>query len=419
MMQKKLNQLLICLSMTTLFSPLAFSDEIDTQNYTLEKVIVLSRHGIRAPLATGGSALAKVTPNSWPTWDAPGSYLTNRGGVLESYFGKYFSTWLEKTNLIKKDPCPTDKDVYVYANARQRTIATGQFFIVGAYPGCDIVVNHNPELNKTDPVFNLTVTDGSDEFKKQLLSAINTQVETAKLKEVLKPSYALAEAIVDYDHSESCKPASDCDLSEVPTEFSISLNKQPGVNGPLQTGNLIADAVILQYYEGFPMEQVGWGKIKNSEDWKALIEIKNWYTDVLFATPLVAKHISKSLISHMNSMWDNKNSAKFNFLVGHDSNIASVLSALDVKAYQLPEQYEKTPIGGKIVFQRWIDNKTNKPLMKIEYIYQTAEQLRNLQVLNDANQPKLVTLEMKECPIDKQGFCEWDKFKNVLDGLSK
>lgn len=37
---------------------------------------------------------------------------------------------------------------------------------------------------------------------------------------------------------------------------------------------------------------------------------------------------------------------KFTFLCGHDSNIASVLAALDVENYSLPNSIEKkTPIG--------------------------------------------------------------------------
>jgi hypothetical protein len=66
--------------------------------------------------------------------------------------------------------------------------------------------------------------------------------------------------------------------------------------------------------------------------------------------------------------------------VGHDSNIASLLTALDFKPYQLHDQYERTPIGGKIVFQRWHDSGANRDLMKIEYVskHGAAAQRRNL-----------------------------------------
>ena len=32
--------------------------------------------------------------------------------------------------------------LYAYANSLQRTVATAQFFITGAFPGCDIPVHH-------------------------------------------------------------------------------------------------------------------------------------------------------------------------------------------------------------------------------------------------------------------------------------
>ncbi|MGL9750311.1 MAG: histidine-type phosphatase [Symbiopectobacterium sp.] len=95
---------------------------------------MFSRHGLRAPLASPSSVLGKVTPDAWSQWDTPQqSYLTTRGGVLEAYFGHYFSEWLVDNRLLAADTCPTDKDVSFYANSLQRTISTAQYFAVGAF----------------------------------------------------------------------------------------------------------------------------------------------------------------------------------------------------------------------------------------------------------------------------------------------
>ncbi|MGR6424751.1 histidine-type phosphatase [Aeromonas veronii] len=302
----------------------------------------------------------------------------------------------------------------------QRTIATGQHFAIGAYPGCDLTVNHQKKFNSMDPIFNPIIKDGSEKFKKQALVAINARAGKdgiTGLNHDLRPSYKLAEKIVDYKNSYDCKGELNCDLAKSPTELSVKIDQEPGVSGPLRTGTIISDAIILQLYEGFPMNQVGWGKIKNGTDWKSLVEIKDWYTDVLFSAPTVAKHISKPLVRYINGIMDNKNSAKFNLLVGHDSNIASLLAALDIKEYNLPEQYEKTPIGGKVVFQRWVDNETKKELMKVEYFYQTTEQIRGMSVLNRGNPPKRVVLEMKGCPVNRNGFCDFSAFKKTIQAL--
>ena len=110
---------------------------------------------------------------------------------------------------------------------------------------------------------------------------------------------------------------------------------------------------------------------------------------------------------------------KITVLVGHDSNIASLLTALDFKPYQLHDQNERTPIGGKIVFQRWHDSKANRDLMKIEYVYQSAEQLRNADALTLQAPAQRVTLELSGCPIDANGFCPMDKFDRVLNEAVK
>ena len=110
---------------------------------------------------------------------------------------------------------------------------------------------------------------------------------------------------------------------------------------------------------------------------------------------------------------------KITVLVGHDSNIASLLTALNFDTYTLPGQYERTPIGGKIVFQRWHDTKDNRELMKIEYVYQSADQLRNTEKLTLKTPPQRVTLALKGCPVDANGFCPMDTFSKVMNDAAK
>ncbi len=110
---------------------------------------------------------------------------------------------------------------------------------------------------------------------------------------------------------------------------------------------------------------------------------------------------------------------KITVLVGHDSNIASLLTALEFKPYQLHDQNERTPIGGKIVFQRWHDATANRDLMKIEYVYQSSDQLRNTQALTLDAPPQRVTLALKGCPVDANGFCPIDKFNTLMREAAK
>jgi len=168
------------------------------------------------------------------------------------------------------------------------------------------------------------------------------------------------------------------------------------------------------------MDQVAWGQIKTAEQWKELSAIKNGYQDALFTSPEVARNVAAPLVDYIRSQLieqDKATAPKVTLMVGHDSNIASLLTALDFKAYELPGQNERTPIGGQIVFERWHDSKNDKDLVKIEYVYQTSEQLRNAEPLTLKNPAQRVTLQLNGCETDANGYCSWEQFTQVLNSV--
>lgn len=57
--------------------------------------------------------------------------------------------------------------------------------------------------------------------------------------------------------------------------------------------------------------------------------------------------------------------------------------------------------------------------MKIEYVYQSSEQLRNASVLSLESPAQRVTLELKGCPVDANGFCPVDKFNAMMNSAAK
>ena len=386
------------------------------EGYQLKQVLVMSRHNLRAPLANNGSVLEQSTTRQWPQWDVPGGELTTKGGVLEVYMGHYMREWLAQQGVIKSGECPQPASVYVYANSLQRTVATAQFFTNGAFPGCDITVHHQAAMGKMDPTFNPVITDTNRAFSEQAVQAMEKQRRNYTLDE----SYQLLEKVTDYKDSAACKEKQQCDLTRDKDAFKANAGEEPGVSGPLRVGNSLADAFTLQYYEGFPADQVAWVEIKTPEQWKQLSALKNSYQDTLFTSPEVARNVAAPLVKYIRAaLVENEKRAPVVVLVGHDSNIASLLTALDFKPYQLHDQYERTPIGGKIVFQRWHDDKADKNLLKVEYVYQSTEQLRNAAPLSLANPPQRVTLELNGCPTDANGFCPWDKFAEVMKQAQK
>ncbi|HHZ9202053.1 TPA: bifunctional glucose-1-phosphatase/inositol phosphatase [Klebsiella quasipneumoniae] len=392
-------------------------DTAAPEGYQLQQVLIMSRHNLRAPLANNGSVLEQSTAKAWPQWDVPGGQLTTKGGVLEVYMGHYMREWLAQQKLVTSGECPPENAVYAYANSLQRTVATAQFFITGAFPGCGIAVHHQPQMGTMDPTFNPVITDDSPAFREKALQAMEKERQGMQLTE----SYKLLETMIDYRNSPSCKEKQVCSLSEGKDTFSAGYQQEPGVSEPLKVGNSLVDAFTLQYYEGFPKDQVAWGEITSDKQWQVLSKLKNGYQDSLFTSTAVAQNVAKPLVKYIDNalVGEGASKAKVTLLVGHDSNIASLLTALDFKPYQLPGQYERTPIGGKLLFQRWHDSGSNRDLMKIEYVYQSTEQLRNADPLTLQTPPQRVTLALNGCPVDDQGFCPLETFKKVINEAAK
>lgn len=376
------------------------------ERYTLKEVVILSRHSIRSPLSTNGSALSRLTPHQWINWTSASSELTLRGGVLETMMGQYFRKWLVDEGLFKENAVPTADEVNFYANSMQRTIATAQYFSSGFMPLANVRVNHRYNASKMDPVFCPRLTKVSDAFQQEALkqiAAMGGKKGIVGINEKLKDSYAVTAKVLDLKDSPACKSGETCAFDDYNTQFIFKLYDEPKMKGSLKLANSASDAFILQYYEEPDAKKAAFGHDITLSDWEKIAKIKDVYGDVLFTAPIVAANVAHPLLVYLN---DELNSAgrKFTFLCGHDSNIASVDAALGVDDYELPNSIEKkTPIGSKVVFEKWSD-KSGKEFVAVNIVYQTTDQLRGLKMLSLDNPPMVYSLKLKGLTANADGL---------------
>ncbi|OCG42229.1 hypothetical protein A9G29_06645 [Gilliamella sp. Fer2-1] len=382
--------------------------QMNNNHYQLDKVVIISRHGIRTPLHNTLQFLEKATPFKWPKWNHPYGYLTTRGGVLEAYFGHYLSTWLEKHNIKLSK---TDTKLFVYANSLQRTVATAQFLTIGAFAGYDIPVHHKYSIENMDPIFDPSLRDDSPEFKYAVLHDIKEANKATNIFENLAPAYQILSDILDYKHSKLYAEYQ-CNLAKIPSQLYFKKHEEPALLGPLAIGTSAVDAFLLQYYSAFPKEQIAWGRLTSQEQWQQIIAIRNQYIRLVFQSKTLAKHSATLIINMISDLIQRDN--KVNLLVGHDSTIAALLGALDFKDYQLPNQFETTPIGGKITLQRFRHLPTDKYFFKAEYIYQSFEQLHSGQALDANNPPQHYQLHLNNASVNSDGYYDWLDFEKRM-----
>ena len=371
------------------------SDEFKNR-YKLKEVVVLSRHNIRSPLSGNGSALGNLTPHKWTEWSSAPSELTSRGGTLETIMGQFFRKWLVDEGLFPENYVPSADEVNIYANSMQRTIATAQYFTSGFMPTANLKVNHRFAPSKMDPVFNPQLTKVSPEFTEEAMKQIadmGGKKGIVGINEAIKPEYTLIAEVLDLEQSPAAKNESIKAFDNYNTEIILEKWKEPAMKGSLKDANSASDAFILQYYEEPDTLKASFGHPLTRDQWQKIAKIKDVYGDVLFTAPVVAANVANPLLRYM---FDELNSPdrKFTFLVGHDSNIASVAAALGVENYTLPEAIEqKTPIGSKLVIEKW-EGSDGKEYGSLNLVYQSVDQLRHISLLDLDNPPMIVPLHL-------------------------
>ncbi len=391
------------------------------QKYQLTQVVVLSRHNIRSPLSGNGSALAQITPHSWFSWTSGPSELSLRGGELETLFGQYFRKWLVAEKLITENYIPKSKEMRFYANSMQRTIATTQYFSSGMLPVANVRIEHRFAPSKMDPVFEPRFTFMTLPYQQLAMAQIREmggEKGLIGIGEKLQAEYTLLEDVLDITKSEKAKKENFSSFRHDDLQIILENFKEPAMKGSLKYANQASDAFILQYYEEEDPVKAAFGHILSNQQWEQIARVKDVYGDVLFTAPAVAVQVAHPLLKEMKKELSLKN-RKFTFLCGHDSNIASVLAALDVEPYELPNSIEKkTPIGSKLVFSKWKDINGNE-YVSLDLVYQTAEQLRQRTMLSLDNPPAVFPLKLKNLASNADGLYKLSdvhhRFQQAID----
>ena len=381
--------------------------------YTLDRVVILSRHNIRSPLSGSGSLLGDITPHEWFHWTSNPSELSLRGGVLETMMGQYFRLWLEKEGLFPENYQPEEGAVRFYANAKQRTLATARYFSAGLLPVAEVPIEYYGAYDTMDPTFEPSLNFVTEDYAQDALADIAGEGGFDSILESLDDAISLLIDTADIEQSETYQAGKYGNLLSGETLLTLTEGKEPSMTGPIKNATSVADAMILQYYEEADAKKAAFGHDITEDDWRLIHSIVDTYTEMLFCSPLISVNVAHPLIKEIRDELTAEG-RKFTFLCGHDANIASVLAALNYGDYLLPETVEQhTPIGAKLVFERWVTNE-NEAYYKINLVYQSTQQLRSMEQLTLENPPVIYPLLFDG--MDAEGMMEEAELLALLDG---
>ena len=385
---------------------------------TLDRVVILSRHNIRSPLSGSGSTLGDITPHEWFQWTSSPSELSLRGAILETLMGQYFRLWLEKEGLFPENYRPEENAVRFYANAKQRTLATARYFSAGLLPVAQVPIESHAPYDTMDPVFTPALNFVTPAYARDVEAQVAEMGGIAGMQGIhagLMDALSLLMDVTDMAQSEAYQAGTYGDLLSDGTSLILEAGKEPGMKSPIKTATGVADALTLQYYEEPDAAKAAFGHDLTEADWQKIHTIVDTYTEMLFTAPLVSVNVAHPLLQEIRSELTARG-RKFSFLCGHDSNVASVLAAMGVEDYLLPNAVEQhTPIGVKLVFQRWLDEDL-RAYYTVSLVYQSPDQLRGIMPLSLENPPMEFPLHFAGARETAGGMIPEEDLLAILDG---
>jgi 4-phytase / acid phosphatase len=407
----------------------------DTQ---LKQVIIFGRHSVRSPIVPT-STLNNFSVRPFPEFGIPVGNLTANGSALETILGGYYRLWLTKEGLLTGNDSADAAYVYFRANVIERTIATAQAFALGLLPAVRVTVNfYGPQ--DSDPLFDPVGAGVARRNERMAVAAVMGRLggDPQSLSSAYAPELALTRSVLfGYPASETpapATPAGKVDVTTIPIVVAAGTPVSPVDLGGLGSVLYATDPFIMQYAEGMPASDVGWGQL-TADGISQISRLYDLVLDLECRTPYLAKVQSSNVASHVvRSMVQAATGNAVTGALGNPATKAIVLVASDVNITGLAGLFHLDWLvpgyqadfcgpGGALVFELRQSQSTGEYIVRASYVAQTLDQLRNRTALTLSTPPATAPVFIPGCSVRNATFdCPLAKFvvvaKQAIDPQS-
>ncbi len=398
----------------------------------LKLVLILTRHGVRAPTWTA-EQLNEYSTEPWPNFGVAPGILTAHGRTLMKLFGAYDRAALTAAGLLSPTGCGEGGQVYIWADTDQRTIETGRAMAEGMFPGCSVETHSLPQ-GATDPLFSPVPAGLGHPNGALAAAAVSGRIggNPGALLDVYRPALDTMNRVLL-----GCKPGTRCPpegakvkrlLLEPPSAVEAAKgDRLAELRGPIRTAATLAQNFLLEYTNGMPDKEVGWGRM-NEADLRQMLSLHAAYEDLLRRTPYIARTQASNLLSHVAKTLEQaiagkaipgalgKAGDRAVIIVGHDTNIANIAGTLDLSWLVEGYQPTGTPPGGALVFELWRRAADGAYSVRTYYRTQTLQQMRKALPLTLDSPPAKAAVFVPACSTAEAGFpCEWKAFQRTIE----
>lgn len=391
-----------------------------SQEGDLRAVVVLMRHGVRTPIESETRSSA-YNSQHWPVWPTEPGVLTPHGAQALRLLADFYRA--RYPLLLQSNSCD-HPGIYVEANTASRTIASAKALLPGLSPRCDVQAHFFTD--RLNPLFSPSTSKDVDQqrAKDATLGRMANQPDwfTTAFARPLEEMHRVL-TVCNGPVCDKAKP----DFRTTRVQDGVTATRDPRTESPVTLGADFAENFLLQYTEGMPMSQVGWGRVSRA-DLNDLMEMNTRYHDFMLRTPYGAQVAASDLAAHIRDTIVSAASGKpatyqlgttddhFILLDGHDSNL-SWLGGLLRLDWVLPDQtFNATPPGSALVFEIRRNRTTGIATVQVLFISQTLDQIRELHTLTGAEQPSIAPIFVPGCSGPAPDFaCSVEQFTRVVD----
>ena len=387
---RKLLPLCTSMLLTSMISPAVFAQTPTSDGYVLDKVVQVSRHGVRPPTQSNEKLLTTVTQRKWPTWLVPFGNLTGHGYTGAVEMGRYRGEVLRNAGLIVKG-CPDASQLLVHASPLQRTKATAQALLDGMFPGCGLQPTY--VTGEQDALFQANEMPFAAldpvKAKAEILKALGGSVEAAQAR--YKPFEEKLREV-------ACLPGTDCPYGKEPWKLEQNAKGRFAIKG-LSAGANMGEVFRLEYSQGLPLDKVAFGNARSAGDVSSLMVLTKAKYDYLNDIPYIASRGASELMNQISLELKQGTSLAIKdapstppdvplmLLVAHDTNISYLRTMLGF-GWKLGDYIENNiPPVGTLQFERYQEVKTGEYFLRIAFEAQSMDQIRNLTQLSGGQKP--------------------------------
>jgi len=377
----------------------------ETPGDELKLAIILTRHGVRTPLLSN-EAMAKYAAQPWPKWEVAPAILTPRGSQLTAMLGDYYRMRFVGSGLLSGDPATDAPQVFIRADNDQRTIETGRILGKSLVPVGEPEIHALPE-GTVDPLFRPYQAHVGHADPALAAASVLGRLggDPRNIDRAYGPQLAELKAILWGQGGSVPQSTPLDDPSDVVPGQKDYLVK---VSGALRIAEMCSDSLLLEYADGMPAPDVGWGKV-DGKVMTDLLALHDLFFDLVDRTYYPAQVNASNLASHIIDTLEQgaegepvpgaigPSGERVLLLVGHDSNIAALGGLFGMNWWVAGTQMNPTLPGGALVFELWKRSGQDGFFVRTSYVTQTLDQQREATPLSMDSPPARAPIFVPGC----------------------